>query len=402
MKHRWLPAAFLLTLGLALRLGYSLRLPPVPQQPDAYVFDGLAWNLAQNHTYGNPEPTAGRPPTYPFFLASVYKLAGHEIPAARAVQGILGTALVFLLMQCALLFGMSRRASLLVGLMGAFYPFLIYYEGTLLSESLIPFLTVLGFWAFFRWKENAGAGRAALWGLVFACLTLGRVAFGMIFAASWVIEALLLLRAGSSAKAWRGLIIGGLVFAAPVLLWGLRNEHAVGKFTLDSHGGYTLLDCVVYYDLNKSGDMARACPELPACAEGMKMSEVESDRYWKGEVHRFIRENPGVFAKQALANFKDFWRFYPRQDLSFQEGNRKLTWISLLTEPFFIVIGLLGFWATRKRWQVLHPIYFSIAGLTAIHMISCAQMRYRLPLMPFFIFMTGFFISRWVRPRDSD
>ncbi|HOW89873.1 MAG TPA: hypothetical protein PL037_06295, partial [Elusimicrobiales bacterium] len=70
-------ALLILAAALALRLGYGLSLPRELFHADAMAFDSLAWNLAENGRYGVDGPTAVRPPAYPFFLAGVYRLAGH-------------------------------------------------------------------------------------------------------------------------------------------------------------------------------------------------------------------------------------------------------------------------------------------------------------------------------------
>jgi len=57
--------------------------------------------------------------------------------------------------------------------------------------------------------------------------------------------------------------------------------------------------------------------------------------------------------------------------------------ISLVFEPWLILLGLIGLWRLKDKIVEIFPIYLFILGTMGIHMVSVSQMRYRLPIMPF-------------------
>jgi Dolichyl-phosphate-mannose-protein mannosyltransferase len=80
-------------------------------------------------------PSAFRPPGYPYFLAGVYKVAGHRVRAARLAQALLGTAVVALIALLAWRLW-DRRVALIAAALAAVYPPLIIVGTALLTESL--------------------------------------------------------------------------------------------------------------------------------------------------------------------------------------------------------------------------------------------------------------------------
>lgn len=388
--RRW-TVGMIAAMALALRLGYSWARPALPRQPDAFVFDRLAVGLVEQHQFGIPTLTASRPPVYPFFLASVYQLAGHHVRAAQVAQALLGVLGVLLLIAIARELFSDSLIATLAGTLAAIYPFFIYYESSLLSEGLTTFLLIFSLWCFLRWRRDDGSWTfSSALALSLSALALIRTPFLAMGTITLAIEA---YRRRGAAQAWAAI----LLFCIPLIGWGLRNQHRVGRLTLDTHGGYTLFECVNNYATNKEGRFGELWPTLPACAETARLSEPEADLHLRQKVTAFIRTHPKTFFKQSLANVGDFWRLYPRQDITYAENLHLITVLSLLFEPFLLIAGIAGFWLTRRQWHRLYPIYLSILFLFGVHVISCSQMRYRVPLMPFLILMAAISVSSAIK-----
>lgn len=384
----------LIGLAFVLRAGYGLSRPPVVVG-DEQNFDGIGWHLASENRYVMKEgPSAYRLPAYPLFLGGVYKIAGHSLPAARLAQAAAGALLVLVMFWTGkVLFG-TEASGWIAAVFTSLYPFFIYYDSQLIAESFIVFWTTITIGLLLRWKKSPrSAGWAALSGLSFCLLCLTKSNFILVFLIFLAIEGAALWRRSPGAVSLKTLVLFMLVFVTPILGWGIRNQRTFGRFFLDSHGGISMLDCVKYYDIHRETRFASVLPQLPAYQAASGLNEAEQDLLYEKEALQFIRENPRLILSRVIPNFVNFWRFYPRQDVTFQDNQRVLTLISLLTEPFLLLAGAAGLWLTRRRWRELYPSYAFILVLMSIHLIMASQMRYRLPLMPIFILFSAYFLE---------
>lgn len=387
MNRPWILIAL---LALLLRAAAVLALhEPVPTG-DALSYHDLARSLVVSHRFAmDGLPTAYRLPAYPIFLAAVYHFIGINPWAAAIAQALLGMGVVLLMMGITRMLGGTPKAQSLAGLITAVYPFFIYYTARLLTETWVVFWITWAWWLYLQWRQYPHRQRwPLLWGLTVGILMLTKSTFvpwaGLVLAGTWADSRL--RRQAGFFTSW---MIAALALCFLPAGWALRNHHALGRPVLDTHGGMTCVECMVYYDINKAGRFSDYFKTEPLYLETNTLGEVERDRVLMNRYRQFLREEPGRFLRQALANIKDFWRLYPRQDLTFSLSTRWLTAISLLTEPFLLAVGIWGFWSRRQDWAQWQPAWSAIALLTLAHAVSCAQMRYRLPLMPFFIAATS-------------
>jgi hypothetical protein len=54
-----------------------------------------------------------------------------------------------------------------------------------------------------------------------------------------------------------------------------------------------------------------------------------------------------------------------------------------------LVLGLIAAFSLRKQFWTLLPVYLLFAYFTAVHMVTIASLRYRLPLEPFLILLAA-------------
>ncbi len=114
---------------------------------------------------GSRGPTAYFAPGYPYLLAAVDLLDGHDTRRGRAIyparltQAVLGTVTVGLVGLVALeAFGSAVALAALA--IAAFYPVLIELSGALVAENLMTALVLAAVWATLR-ARRAGSRRAA-------------------------------------------------------------------------------------------------------------------------------------------------------------------------------------------------------------------------------------------------
>src|SRR5215207_378693 len=123
-----------LALAIALRLAWVLLVPNA-QYSDSLWYDAAAANLASIGMYGIDTPSAWFPPGYPFFLAAIYKLAGHHELAGKLGNVALGVGLTlftFLLARRWAGYAVAIVSATLV----AVWPNLIFHTGILSSDLL--------------------------------------------------------------------------------------------------------------------------------------------------------------------------------------------------------------------------------------------------------------------------
>lgn len=155
----------LLLAALAVRVGY-VKHTPFQAVNDAGTYNRLASMMARTGDYdtgsapdsgagGSRGPTAYFPPGYPYSLAAVDLLTGHQaggktaVPAERIGQAVLGTITVGLIGLVALeAFG--APTALVAIALAAFYPVLIEQTGTLVAENLLLVFELLAVWTALR------------------------------------------------------------------------------------------------------------------------------------------------------------------------------------------------------------------------------------------------------------
>src|SRR5262245_43055959 len=136
---------FAVALGLLLRVGIlahtvGLGTPIVDEQH----YSQIASNILNGHgfAWGPGRPTSIRPPLYPSLVAAVWAIAGEgNLQAVRLVQVGLSAAtawLVFLIGRRAFTPVAGRVAAGVVWL----YPSFIFFDVTILTETLYTFLLV--------------------------------------------------------------------------------------------------------------------------------------------------------------------------------------------------------------------------------------------------------------------
>ncbi len=108
---------------------------------------------------GSRGPTAYFPPGFPYFLAAVDILDGHQaggksaIQPERVAQAVLGTIAVGLVGLVALeAFGVS--VALVCMVLAAIYPVLIELSGTLVAENLLVVLMLAAIWTALRARRS--------------------------------------------------------------------------------------------------------------------------------------------------------------------------------------------------------------------------------------------------------
>ncbi|MFZ0042569.1 MAG: glycosyltransferase family 39 protein, partial [Solirubrobacteraceae bacterium] len=165
LTFRLLLVAAILIAALAVRIAY-IENTSYKAINDAGTYNRLASMIAQTGDYdtgsapgsgagGSRGPTAYFPPGFPYFLAAVDILDGHQAGHKAALKGeqiggaVVNTVAVGLIGLVALeALGAGEALAALV--LAAFYPVLIELSGTLVAENLLIALMLGAIWAALR------------------------------------------------------------------------------------------------------------------------------------------------------------------------------------------------------------------------------------------------------------
>ena len=367
----------LLLLALALRAGWGLVQPTddaaIDRLPDQREYLSLGRNLLHEHALAFVDPRfdetvyAYRTPGYPAFIA----LCGGSVRAIRSVQAILDTCTVLAVFLLARQLSGNAGIALLAGAVVALNPFLIYFSGLILSETLFTAALAWGMVLLIR-RMTVAAGMVILLAVLVrpSALALAPIlAITSIYANS---------SAGSAYRLLAGIRICLIVLTIIVLglfPWAYRNHRVVGSWVwTTTNAGVTLYD-----GFHPAASGASNQRFLAGLSQLRSMNEVERSRFLSREANEWAREHPAELPRLTVAKIARTWSPLP---LSAEFGRPLYRAISGSYAIPFDVLAICGLFSRRlmrgAKVLLLTPaIYFTI-----VHALSVGSLRYRVPVEP--------------------
>jgi 4-amino-4-deoxy-L-arabinose transferase-like glycosyltransferase len=235
---------FALALGVRLAwISYANPSPSDGRFGDEVFYDHAAQALAEGKGYVGffNQQTANWPPGYPLILAGVYKVVGHRVIAAKALNAVAGAATCLLVYVVgARVF--SRRAGLIAALMMAFFPGQIYFSSLVLTESVFPAMLMLLVLLSLMWiveRERPSAARLFVLGVLFGAAALTRNEAAVLIVPALILLKLVLPSWRRFARQGSFLVVGAVLAVMP---WTVRNAIVMkGFIPICSGAGHTLL-----------------------------------------------------------------------------------------------------------------------------------------------------------------
>ena len=380
------PLLLLLLLAFCVRLGWGFTrasdAAAIEQLPDQREYLELSDNLLHGRGFHFYDPRfesdvfAYRTPGYPLFLAA----CGSSPRISRMAQALIDTSTVlavYLLSRRWLTAGQSLFAAMLV----AVNPFLIYFSGLILSETLFTAMLTWGMLllAGTMWDGERGLKpHGLLGGLVLALAVLVRPS-GMGLPILLGISAAILNRddRGAYSRWWRlppatSMLLLTLLVLAP---WAYRNYHILGRWIwTTTNGGITAYDG--FNDDATGASDQRGVAHLPGVSQA---TELQRDEFFAAEASHWVKTHPGRVIKLGIAKILRTWSPVP---LSAEYGRPLYRWAGgLYAVPLdlLVVLGLcFGAIPRGAKGYLLIPAIY----ITAIHAMSVGSLRYRLPAEP--------------------
>jgi len=348
----------ILLFSLAVRLGWALHQSLDPASlmdlPDQREYLELGRNLLAGNGLQFVDYRFGqivfsyRTPGYPIFVAA----CGGHLRVIRCVQAFLDTSTVLAVYLLARNW-LSPKKSLFAAALVAVNPFLIYFTGLILTETL--FIAMLA------------------WGMVLLVRRVPILSAAVLALSVLVRPSALVLPMLLATK--RRIIFLGMTLLA-LLPWALRNHLLLHQWIWTStNSGITQYDG--FNPRATGGSDQSFVDNMPELSD---MNEIERSRYLNSLATRFIREHPWRCVKLTMEKIARLWSPIPLSD---QFGSRPLYVVAGLcySIPLFLLclIGLFRTGIPRKGkvLLLLPALYF-----TVVHGLSVSSLRYRLPAEP--------------------
>jgi hypothetical protein len=357
--------------------------------PDEQRFLASAMRLATSGEFWVGGDRAWEMPGTALFFAPAVKLFGTQ----AAVIPIRIAQAVLLVIQVGLIALTARRifgkpgAGLIAACIAALYPFFLYYQGLLLSETLFDTWLLAGIAALFWWRDRGMRLDSAL---VVASFCF--VAATMTKATLTILPPLLLAATAWIAGAnWRRvgtiLLAASCLYAAFMSPWWMRNAalfHAFVPFA--TNGAQNLYLGNNPYNRDAGIDWKSDVDSAVAAKILAIPDELQRQHAFAATALNYIMQNPAAFLRTAGKKFVRFWNIVPNA-AEFRTGLYSI--ISAASFGPILVLALIGAVRQWRQWRLLAPLYLIIGYFSLVYMVTIASIRYRLPLEPLLIILAA-------------
>ncbi len=388
----------ILVIAAALRVGWVLSRPTdeatLALLPDQLQYLTLAQNLLAGDGYAFVDPRfaagpeggvvrAFRMPGYPLLVAAL----GANVTAVRLVQALLDVATVAgaYMLARSLPGGPGRRPGLLAAAIVACNPFLIYFTGLLLSETLFACLLT---WSLVlllrRWWWGVLLAAACVYAKPSAVLL--PVAMGLAAACGGGRAAL------AGGRAWVVRPAAGLGLTLLLLTpWAVRNLVVLDAWVwTTTNTGLTLYD-----GLHPAATGASDQTFVNAMPQLLSMNEVARDTYLSEQAKAFVQAQPGQAARLAAAKLLRTWSPVPLSDAY---GSRAYAAVAAGYAVPLYVLALAGLVRRGARYGKL-VLLLPAVYLTLVHAATVGSLRYRVPAEPALAVLAA---AALVQPRKGE
>ena len=394
--------------ALLLRLIYLFELRNTPFFSviigDGQQYDSWAQQIAGGQWIGSE--VFYQTPLYPYFLAVIFKLAGHDLFAVRVTQAVIGTLSCVLLGLAGRRF-FNHRVGLIAAALLAVYPPAIFFDGLIQKSSLDLFLMTLLLVLLVAVHRRPNWKTLIAVGIVIGLFTLNRENARVLFPiiTIWLLTCFRQTRL-------RDRIVWALMLTAGVLLVllpvGFRNYHVGGEFLISTsqlgpnlyignhagaEGSYEPLAPDHGNAAFERSDAIRLAEEAMA----RKLSPGEVSDYWVKRSLEYIRAQPWdwlwLMGRKLLLTFSAREVVDTESIEAYSEYSSTLQMLFWMSFGVILPLGVFGIWLTREKWRELLILYAMLLGLALSVAVFYVVARYRFPMVPIVILFAAAALS---------
>jgi hypothetical protein len=368
----------ILAIAFAVRLAWALVQPnsaaAIDRLPDQREYLTLAQGLLQHGSLQLFDPRfrqtllAYRLPGYPALVAA----CGGAVPVVRVVQAAIDTSTVLAVFLLARQLSGGVAVGLLAATTVAINPFLVYFSGLLLSETVFIAAVV--------WATVAAARRAM------------PAAIALFIAAVYFRPTALVLAPaltffatncdGAPAYHWRPALLVLISLLLSLLPWTARNWVRLGvPVWTTTNDGITFYDG--FHDGATGGSDQRFVGQLPSL---LSMNEVDRSRDLSRRAWRWAIGHPNLLPGLSLRKAARGWSPVP---LSQDFGRPLYRWVGGAYAVPFDLLCLVGLASRRLGGRAKALSLAPAVVLTAVQVITVGSIRYRMPAEPLLAVLAG-------------
>jgi 4-amino-4-deoxy-L-arabinose transferase-like glycosyltransferase len=357
--------------------------------PDERDYHELALNLLRHHAYVDEhfQPSACRPPGYPWVLASVYSLWQRPLAAKLLnASACVLTAIVLSLIASSI---QKRISGLVAPVLALCFPLFAYTASTLYPQVLGTLFFAFAILCLVRPPAAAKGAIAA--GLVFGFLVLMIPSF-LLWLPMFPAYLLIADRLETGRRWLRRAALFTLCAVLVIAPWTARNSILLGSLIpVSTNSGVNLL---LGNSPNTTPDSGVNVDISEHLRQTEGMNEVERDRFLKQCAVAWVKQNPGAALKLYLWKVANYFNFRNRL-FTGSESSRWRDRIMFLTYYPFLLLAVVRL-SLYRRFKLnlaegfLFFLYFGNAFLSALFF---TRIRFRIPFDALLIVLAAVFIG---------
>jgi tetratricopeptide (TPR) repeat protein len=399
-RHLYLAGGIFITAFIC-RLFYLYQIEAIPLfynlGGDPLTYDLWAQRIAAGDWLGSG--VFYQAPLYPYFLAGIELVIGHNLWGIRVVEIVLGSV------ACSLVYFAGRdffsvRAGIIAGLCLAFYAPAIFYSVLIDKTAIDAFLVAL---------LLIFLGKASLSHKVSSALpiglTLGFLALSRENALIWILPIAAWLLIGSDEKRANRIACFAAGLCVVLLPVGLRNLKTGGEFTITTSqaGANFFIGNNAYADgtygsvRKATGDHQFEEGEATEMAEqvvGHRLSPAEVSHFWFQRSWEYIRSQPLTWTRLLLKKWLLTWNLREIEDSDdfyiYQQWSPLLKTLAYFSNfTVLTAFAAVGCILTRRNWRRVWLLYLMLGSFAFGVALFYVFGRYRYPMIPLLALFAG-------------
>ena len=376
---------------------------------DSVEYDTIACNIVQGHGYSLSQSppfklTTHREPTYPLFLALIYRIFGHNTLMVVIIQCLIGSLTCVLIYKTALEIYDDDRVAFLATLINAFYLPIAIFNLRLYSETIaILLVAIIAYNLVQILKKKENWVNYLCLGITTGILILNKLVFQ--FFPFFILIVIMILSKGKKVVGKN--LVCLLLAAIVVFPWLLFNKRVHDSYDM---GHSVRMGGIFFYTRVANDGMA-----YPLEMEGnlygkfleLELSGIDTSGINAEYIHKaidIIRKHPLRYVAGIFLEIKNLWRFSVHAG-EIDTSNRitlqgvrgkiylSIKYIFLIVNFVILFTGIAGFFMKigKKSGALMSIIFYS----TLIYVLICrATPRLNVPVLQLMIILSAYFMVK--------
>ncbi len=353
---------------------------------DEHRFIGEAITFAKTGEFWVGEDRAWEMPLTAIIYGSIYKITSNienTIVVIRIFQSCLLILQAFIMYKIAHILFKNETIALFIFVGILIYPFNIYHQALMLSETIFITILVLAVFYMYKWYDSEFISfKYFILSNIFLVLTIYSKGTLSILPPI-LISLFYLINTLNYKKFIRIFLLSVLIYICLMSLWWVRNYTVFNQFipfTTSSASNLYLgansnnLHGGVDWNTDVDKEFVKEVRSLD--------NEISRNKMYKDKAVQFIINHPLQYMKLMWIKFKRFYKVGLNTDAI---QNKILNIIASLSSGIIYIGTIFFLFFNIKMWKKFSAIFILIGYFTLIHITFIASVRYRLPLDSFFI-----------------